>query len=158
MSTGHSRHYTDIRRFPFMAVTSSSVWSYLIIMSSALWTTGWRSNNWAMVEIQRMAAHTHVGQVYTEKQKQEWSWLPAHLPASEAAPKWFEDYHDVNICGFDCIMGRSNAGRWSVCGKTESQGIRSSSPHQVCQSYLKCTTKIRFTEIRAKKKKKKTYL
>lgn len=47
------------------------------------------------------------------------TWLHAHLPASEAAPKWFEDYHDVNICGFDCIMGRSNAGRWSVSGKAE---------------------------------------
>ena len=46
-------------------------------------------------------------------------WFPAHLPASEAAPKWFEDYHDVNICGFDCIMGRSDAGRWSASGETE---------------------------------------
>lgn len=30
--------------------------------------------------------------------------LPAHLPASEAAPERFKDYRDVNICGFDCIM------------------------------------------------------
>lgn len=99
-----------------------------VVQSQSAWALrnpSWRgrSYQWTIVKVQMTTGNARrVGQVHSEKQKCLTGMtlrLPAHLPASEAAPKWFEDYHDVNICGFDCIMGRSNAGRWSVSGETE---------------------------------------
>lgn len=128
MSTGHSRRYTDIKLFPFVAVTSSSAQSYLIINKGALWNLSYRgrSNHWTIYEVQVMAGHTQTHTPCwpgvlrkTEMLNDNDTWWPAHLAASKAAPKWFDYHHDVNICGFDCIMGWSVAGRWSISGKTE---------------------------------------
>lgn len=103
----------QLRHRLFGATESYAVVLYEIQAGKSKHTTEWA---WSSTCVQRMAAHT-VGQ-------KMW---PLFSPASKAALKWSADYHDVNIDGIDCIMGRSNAGRLSVSAETEL-------PRQKCDS------------------------